>query len=62
LNEQERELVKLLTALLFVYGQHMPAAQDELIKAHGTMTSTRNLIDALQTGRVRLIKGDGWKE
>lgn len=52
----------LLTRLLFVYGQHMPVEQDTLIDAHSTIASARNLIDALQRGRVRLIKTDKWVE
>lgn len=62
MSAEEKELTKLLTALLFVFAQHMPSDQDALIEAHSTMTSTRNLIEALKTGRVRLVKGDGWRE
>lgn len=62
MEDIEKQATNLLTELLFVYGQHMPEKQDALIKAHSTMTSARNSIDALKTGRVRLTKTDKWND
>lgn len=62
MNDLERQAAALLTKLLAVFAQHLPEDQDALIEAHTTITSTRNLIDALQKGRVTVRKTDTWKE
>jgi hypothetical protein len=58
MTTQERELHRILTALLALYIQHAPPTME----AHSVMASAGNLIEALQAGRVRIVKGDGWKE
>lgn len=55
LNQQAADL---LAALLAEYVKTAPATMD----AHRVMASAGNLIEALRAGRVRIVKGDGWRE
>ena len=61
LNKQTADL---LTALIFGYATYIDAQRDQkaLMAAHGTLNSARNLIDALQRGRVQVVKTEKWKD
>lgn len=61
LNKQAADL---LTALIFGYATYINGQHDQqqLMAAHATLSSARNLLDALQRGRVEIVKTDKWND
>ncbi len=63
-EDLNKQTADLLTSLIFGYATYIDEQHDQkkLMAAHGTLNSARNLIDALQRGRVKVVKTDKWKD
>lgn len=63
-DDLNKEAVELLTALIFGYATHMQSItnQEQLMRAHGYFNSARNLLEALERGRVVITKTELWNE
>jgi hypothetical protein len=63
-KDLNKETAELLTALIFGYGEHIHTItnQDQLMRAHGYFNSARNLLEALQRGRVVMTKTEKWND
>ena len=63
-DDLNKRATELLTALIFGYATHIQSItdQDQLMRAHGYFNSARNLLEALQRGRVVLTKTELWHE
>lgn len=63
-DDLNKHAAELLTALIFGYGEHIHTItnQNQLMRAHGYFNSARNLLEALQRGRVVITKTELWND
>lgn len=63
-TDLNKRAADLLTALIFGYATYIDEQHDQarLMAAHSTLNNARNLIDALQRGRVKIVKTDQWSD
>lgn len=63
-DDLNKTAAELLTALIFGYATHIQTITDQhqLMRVHGYFTSARNLLEALERGRVGLTKTELWSD